>query len=89
MRRVALLGPLSTLLALIAFVPAASASSPWTRISDPCTDVEVPANAWGGACSFPIRIDTVANSERQMTTAVGPPAPRGTTLDTLSAAGLW
>jgi hypothetical protein len=42
--------------------------------------VTVPANAWGGACSFPILINTVANNERQITTAVGPPAPDGTTL---------
>jgi hypothetical protein len=80
MRRATLLGTLSTFLALFAIVPAASASSPWTPVPDPYTDAEVPANAWGGACSFPIRIDTVANSERQMTTPVGPPAPSGTTL---------
>jgi hypothetical protein len=80
MTRAALLGTLSTLIALFAAVPAASASSPWTPVPDPYTDVEIPANAWGGACNFPIRIDTVANNERQMTTTVGPPAPSGTTL---------
>lgn len=80
MRRAALLGTLSALATLFVVVPAVSARSSWTPVTDPYTDVEVPANAWGGACSFPIVIDTVANNERQMTTAVGPPAPRGTTL---------
>jgi hypothetical protein len=78
MRRAALLGILSGLAALFTVVQAAS--SPWTPVPDPYTDLEVPANAWGGACSFPIRIDTVANNERQLTTDVGPPAADGTTL---------
>jgi len=80
MTRAALLGTLSVLAALFALAPAASADSPWTPVPDPYTDVTIPANAWGGACNFPILINTVANSERQITTPVGPPAPSGTTL---------
>jgi len=80
MRRVALLGTLVAAVAVFAQVPVAAASSSWTPVPDPYTDVEVPTNAWGGACSFPIRIDTLANNELQMTTTVGPPAPSGTTL---------
>lgn len=80
MTRAPLLGTLTALAALIALVPAASADSSWKPVPDPYTDVEVPANAWDGACSFPIRIDTVANSEQRMMTTVGPPAPSGTTL---------
>lgn len=83
MRRAALLGTLTGLAALVAVVPAASASSPWTPVPDPYTDFEIPANAWGGACSFPIVINTVANNERQIITPVGPPAPSGTTLTRL------
>jgi hypothetical protein len=63
-RRAALLGILSALAALSAFVGGASASSPWPPVPDPFTDVMVPANAWGGACSFPILVNTVANNER-------------------------
>jgi hypothetical protein len=80
MRRASLLAILSGFAALCTLAPAASASSPWTPVPDPYDDLEVPANAWGGACSFPILINTVANNERQITTAVGPPAPSGTTL---------
>lgn len=80
MRPARLVGILLGFAALCAITPAAEASSPWTPVPDPYTDLEVPANAWGGACSFPIRIDTVVNNERQITTAVGPPAPTGTTL---------
>ena len=80
MRRVALLGILSGLAAPFTFVPAASAGAGWTPVPNPYDQVQVPANAWGGACSFPILINTVANNERELTTAVGPPAPIGTTL---------
>jgi hypothetical protein len=68
------------LAALVAVVPPASAGSPWAAVPDPYTDLVVPANAWGGACDFPILINTVANSERQLITPVGPPAATGTTL---------
>jgi hypothetical protein len=80
MIRSALLGSLCAFAALVALAPAASASSPWTPVPDPFTDAFVPANAGGGACSFPIEINTVSNSEHQITTPVGPPAPNGTTL---------
>ena len=80
MRRAGLLAVVSVCAPLFALVPIASANSGWAPVPDPYTDVEIPANAWGGACSFDIVINTVANNEQQITTNVGPPAPRGTTL---------
>lgn len=75
----ALLSAVSTLAAI---APAASADSPWTPVTDPLGSdtangpVTDPA---GSFCSFNLGISVVANQQRQRTTALGPPAPAGTT----------
>lgn len=75
----ALLGAVS---ALAAIVPAASANSPWTRVTDPLGSgipngsLDDPA---GSFCSFHLVISVVANNERQRQFSLGPPAPAGAT----------
>ncbi len=73
---------LSAISALAAIAPAAVANSPWTPVTDPLgsgtTNGSVTRLA-GMNCSFKLGISVVANQQQQRTTAVGPPAPAGTT----------
>jgi hypothetical protein len=65
---------------ILGLAPVASASSPWTPVSDP-----LGAGSPNGSltlssnCSFTLFISVVANNERQRQIPVGSPAPAGTT----------
>lgn len=75
----ALLGAVS---ALAAIAPAASADSPWTRVTDPLGSgtangsLDDPA---GSFCSFDLVISVVGNNELQRQFPAAPPAPANAT----------
>jgi hypothetical protein len=75
----ALLGPAS---ALAAIAPAASADSPWTRVTDPLesgTPNGPLVDPAGSFCSFDLVISVVANHELQRQFPAAPPAPANAT----------
>lgn len=75
----ALLGAIS---ALAAIAPAASADSPWTRVTDPLGSgtPNGPLKSDAGMnCSFNLVVSVVANNENQRQFPAAPPAPANAT----------
>jgi hypothetical protein len=82
MKRATFVGLLGAVSALAAIAPAASADSPWTRVTDPLgsgTPNGPLVDPAGSFCSFDLVISVVANHQLQRQFAATPPAPANAT----------